>query len=302
MEKFFKMPKSLFTSQYSTLSSDAKLLYMLIADRFQLSVSNDWRDSSGRTYCYFKREDMMDMLGLSAVSIRKLMKQLQEHNLIEEKRQGFGKPNKIYILSLDNRLESDQPEEKADAESEKPKCAYGDCKKQMDNNHQSGETECDIQESENFSPNKTEENYIETCKTESDSDQNRRGSRYTASAADWQQIFRVNLAGPFQGTEDEAMADSIIELMAETMVSRKPELKIHGDMVPIEMIRSRFAKLTPGHVRYVIDSIRMSAVRKIYNLKSYLLTCLYESVTTMQTYYINAVNCAFESGIWSQAS
>lgn len=296
MEKFFKMPKSLFTSQYSDLSSDAKLLYMLISDRFQLSLANDWKDSSGRTFCYFKREDMMNMLGLSAVSVRKLMKQLQEHNLIEEIRQGFGKPNRIYILSFDNKLESDIPEEKADTDQKK---AAGECKEQMDNINQFGATECDSHESNKLSTNKTEINNINTVQTESDPDQSRRG--YKASAADWNHVFKATIAGPFIGTEDEAMADSIVELMSETMVSGKSELKIHGEMVPIEMIKSRFAKLTSNHIRYVIDSIRTSAVRKIYNLKSYMLTCLYESVTTMQTYYINAVNCAFADGIWYQA-
>lgn len=297
MEKFFKMPKALFTSQYSNLSSDAKLLYMLIADRFQLSVANGWCDSTGKTYCYFKREDMMNMLGLSAVSVRKLMKQLQEHDLIEEKRQGFGKPNRIYIISNNDSIEK---EDKQQETSERGASEY-----RKDNNHLSGVTECDSQDSKKMSSNKTDKNYIETNKTEPDPDQifdpNRSKYVYQASAADWQQIFRMKLVGPFQDTEDESMADSIVELMSEIMVSNKTELKIHGDMIPIEMIQSRFSKLTAEHVRYVINSIRISAVRKIYNLKSYLLTCLYESVTTMQTYYINAVNCAFESGEWSRA-
>lgn len=37
---FFRIPKLLFTEQYSVLSTDAKLLYGLVLDRMELSSSN----------------------------------------------------------------------------------------------------------------------------------------------------------------------------------------------------------------------------------------------------------------------
>ncbi len=309
IEKFYKMPKSLFGPGYANLSSDAKLLYMLISDRVQLSIANGWQDSSGKVYCYFKREEMMDMLGLSAASIRKLMKQLQEYKLIEEKRQGFGKPNRIYLL-LESADSSDAAGEKLENQVEEKMIVQIE-KKESDKKYQSRMSEFDNQEGEFLTPNKTENNKTKENYTESESDQdapeaesdsnqhNRAPMEYKATIADWSAIFRRRLLEPFMGTSDESMANSIIELMAETMVSQKKSVKIHGENLPIETVRSRFVKLNWGHIQYVIHSIRTSAVRKIFNLKSYLLTCVYESFTTMETYYANAVNCAAVQGVWT---
>lgn len=304
-EKFYKMPKILFGPDYVHLSSDAKMLYMLLADRYQLSVINGWHDASGETYCYFKREDMMTLLGVSAASVRKIMKQLQEAGLIKEKRQGFGKPNLIYLESLaQNTDKGNESDSISDAEYEDKSESSG--KNSMEESadmqdddqsaeiYQSGVADCDLPEGDKLSPNKTEGNKTNTIKTETESisisDQNE-STVYRATAEDWSHIFYHKFGNAFEKTIDEGMVNSMIELMSEVMVSEKKEIKVSGVLTPLECVKSRLAKLTLGHIQYVIHSIRSTAV-KIYNYKAYLLTCLYESFTTMDIYYINTVNCA----------
>ena len=45
--KYIAVPKELFVNpKYSHLSSDSKLLYGFILDRFHLSIQNNWKDEN----------------------------------------------------------------------------------------------------------------------------------------------------------------------------------------------------------------------------------------------------------------
>ena len=50
-------------------------------------------------YIYFKREEMEQQLGISERTVSKVMQELKDLLLVEEKKQGLNKPNKIYLLS-----------------------------------------------------------------------------------------------------------------------------------------------------------------------------------------------------------
>jgi hypothetical protein len=95
---FWRMPQALFTNpKYKKISTDAKVLYGLLLDRNSLSMRNNWVDELGRVYIYFSREEAMEMLGCSHGTIPKIFKHLIEVDLIEEKKQGLGKANVIYV-------------------------------------------------------------------------------------------------------------------------------------------------------------------------------------------------------------
>ncbi|MDR1754915.1 MAG: replication initiator protein A, partial [Eubacterium sp.] len=96
---FYQLPRFLFDPEFINLSSDAKLLYSILRNRHEMSVKNDWVDENDDVYIYFKREDMQAMLGLSDKPIAKAMKDLKAYGLLEETKQGLGKPNRIYLLT-----------------------------------------------------------------------------------------------------------------------------------------------------------------------------------------------------------
>ena len=98
---FYQMPRFLTAGEFAgnNLSNNARILYVLLLDRHKLSVKNDWFDDNGEVYIYFKREEMESQLGLSERTISKVMQELKDLSLIEEKKQGLNKPNKIYLLS-----------------------------------------------------------------------------------------------------------------------------------------------------------------------------------------------------------
>ena len=98
---FYRIPKVLFTDQrYKSVSVEAKVLYGLLLDRMSLSIRNDWLDADGRVYIYFTLEEAIEFLGFGKDKLVKLYQELDRDRgigLIERKKQGQGKPTKIYV-------------------------------------------------------------------------------------------------------------------------------------------------------------------------------------------------------------
>ena len=83
--------------------------------------------------------------------------------------------------------------------------------------------------------------------------------------------------------------DELVELMLQTVLSQRPYIRIAGDDYPREVVKSRFLKVNFSHVEYVFDCLDNNTT-KVRNIKSYLLAALYNSPTTMDSYYRAEVN------------
>lgn len=95
---FYQVPKELFINPYYvTLSLASKVLYGLLLDRLSLSQKHHWVDENYRIYLIFTREEVQEKLNLSDKTVTKAFKQFSNVGLVEEKRQGLGKPNLIYV-------------------------------------------------------------------------------------------------------------------------------------------------------------------------------------------------------------
>lgn len=100
-ERFFRVPKVLFESDfYKKMSSDSKLLYAILKDRFDLSLKNNWIDDDGNIYFIFTVAEIGEMLGCGKDKVIKLKRELKKYDLLEEVRQGLNKPNLIYLGAL----------------------------------------------------------------------------------------------------------------------------------------------------------------------------------------------------------
>ena len=97
---FLQMPRFLTAGEFAGngISNNARFLYTLLLDRHRVSVKNGWFDENGEVYIYFKREEMETQLGVSERTVSKVMQELKDIALVEEKKQGLNKPNKIYLL------------------------------------------------------------------------------------------------------------------------------------------------------------------------------------------------------------
>lgn len=83
--------------------------------------------------------------------------------------------------------------------------------------------------------------------------------------------------------------DETVELMLETMLSRRPAIRIAGDDFPRAVVGSRFLKLRADHIEYVFDCLDRNTT-EIRNIKAYLLAALYNAPATMESYYRAGVN------------
>lgn len=101
---FYRIPKALFTeNHFQALSCEAKVLYGMMLDRLGLSIRNQWFDSQGRAYIIFTVEDVMGVMGCQSQKAVRLMKELDTADgigLIEKKRIGLGRPNRIYVKNF----------------------------------------------------------------------------------------------------------------------------------------------------------------------------------------------------------
>ena len=96
---YYRIPQELFVSSLykDKLNSDSKILYAFLLDRLSLSQKNHWIDEKRNIYLIFTREEVQEKLNLSDKTATKAFKQLNEVGLVQEKRQGLGKPNLIYV-------------------------------------------------------------------------------------------------------------------------------------------------------------------------------------------------------------
>ena len=101
---FYRIPKVLFTDDYfKDLSSDAKVLYGLMLDRMSLSSKNNWIDDEDRVYIIFTLEQVMQYMNCGRDKGMKTLAELDTKKgigLIERVKQGFGKPDVIYVKSF----------------------------------------------------------------------------------------------------------------------------------------------------------------------------------------------------------
>ena len=104
---FFKFPKPfIYDEKYKKLSNNAKLMYMLLFGRLELSIKNGWHDRKGNVFQYYTNEQLMIDLNSSEKTIIKVKKELREVGLLEEVRQGNNLPNRIYISQVDGAVEN----------------------------------------------------------------------------------------------------------------------------------------------------------------------------------------------------
>lgn len=98
---FLRIPKAILTDEkYAVLSDGAMLLYGILLDRRSLSERNDWRDKKGDIFVYCTLETIQMTLRCAHQKATKLLTELEEVGLIWRKKQGLGKPAKIYVVDI----------------------------------------------------------------------------------------------------------------------------------------------------------------------------------------------------------
>ena len=98
---------------------------------------------------------------------------------------------------------------------------------------------------------------------------------------------------------DKARLDELVELMVDTVCSKRQTIRIAGDDYPAEVVKSRFLKLTASHIEYILDRMRENTTY-VRNIKKYLLAALYNAPVTMDSYYTSLVAHDMASPGWGR--
>ena len=73
----------------------------------------------------------------------------------------------------------------------------------------------------------------------------------------------------------------IMDIMLDAVCSTAPTIRINGEDMPQQVVKSRFLKLNSSHIEYVLDAMNKNP-SDIRNIRAYLLTALYQEGSLLQ--------------------
>ena len=83
---------------------------------------------------------------------------------------------------------------------------------------------------------------------------------------------------------DHDRIDEIVDLILETVCTRRRTIRIAGDDYPAELVKAKFMKLNSSHIEFVFDCMKENTT-KIRNIKQYLKAVLFNAPNTIDSYY-----------------
>lgn len=92
---------------------------------------------------------------------------------------------------------------------------------------------------------------------------------------------------------DNDRFQEMIDIMLDAVCSSAPTIRINGENMPQQVVKSRFLKLNSSHIEYVFEVMNKNPA-DIRNIKAYLLTALYNASLTIDNYYSALVNHDFD--------
>lgn len=304
--RFYRIPKVLFNEE---LSLEAVTLYGLMLDQVGLSIQNGWADEQGRVYIYFVQTDVQKHLRCGHNRATTIMRELESFGLIERKRQGLGKPAKIYVKNFTASEMADYTylgTTQKDTADRNQKSVFSSAQKEVVKTTSDGQSrvpEAGSLDCPNQAANDTEKKETEFIETNHILPQpphaSRKSSQPQRTQAEWMDEMRwireeicenIDYDGLVQDHPcDQNIFDGYVELMTEAACSSKETFHICGQELPTAVVRNRLLKLEREHIEYVRDCL-CNTTRAIGNIKAYTLASLFNAPATMEQYYAALVS------------
>ena len=321
---FYQVPRVLVKGkQFKCLSAESKLLYGLFLSRMNLSAQNGWFDEEHRVYIYYKLAEIMEDINCGHDKAGKLCAELETIGLIKRKRQGLGKPDRIYVMNFTACNDNDGDNYARESSYAEPGyceptycdpsyCEPSYCEPEycepMFPKPETDESECLISENsgsgktENREPdcanpdanynntNYTEENYTyHSCRNPSIHPSY--GEDFAEELPDEMDITDVEAQikesieyDILRETVPESKLGVFVKVMRRVLTGRYKYYRINGEMIPACEVKARFRTLDRTHIDYVLDALERSKT-VVKNWFKYLLTALYNAPDTMALYY-----------------
>lgn len=307
---YFRIPRLLITSpRFKSLSIEAKLLYGLMLDRMGLSMKSGWHEEDGRVFIYYPLEEICDDMSCGHDKAIKLVGELDGDKgigLIERKKQGQGRPTKIYV----KRFTTSQTSE--NQKSRLPKNGSQDFGKSevltsenqksrlRENGSQDfGKSDCSYNninyldniypDSVNPSIQPSTENLARARAEDGDGRTDGRAVREKIK----KQIEFDQLAYWVRNDLELRRADELLELMVEVALTQSGTIKIGQGEYPTYFVQERFEKIRFDHITQVLIGLSENEGR-VKNVKAYILASLFNAAATLDNAVALSADLAFD--------
>ena len=321
---FVRIPKILLTEpQFQDLSFGAIITFAVLLDRMNLSMKNGWHDEHNRVFIRYKVTDLTTVVGKSADRISKYLKELEDIGLIERPRMGLGEGKVTFVKNFispflrdkavidrgnagngdagEDTFSSDSSQNTKKNQNQTSSKASNDHIRRGNTGNVSSENAGNIA-SEN-TPNITGENAVQNNTEINNKNINNNIKPYPnhisshdkagADTDDWIRVRNTIKANIDYNTlvvsQSREELDGIVDIMTEVMISKNPTIWVAGNDYPSGMVKERYSRITSSHIEYVLTCFHNNT-GKIYNIKKYLQTAIFNAPVTIDSYYTADAN------------
>ena len=273
-ERFYQLPKYLFEDAYfKKMSAEAKIMYALLKDRFELSIQNEWVDKNNNIYFIFSNKHLCEYLGYAEQKIIKLKKELISFNLLTQERVGLNKPNRLYLLKPNYDIKASHSKELPNS--------------QFQNNEFGSSRTVNLsgQELPNSQSNDTENNDTDYIKTESNdtNDLNDNKLTFPSNHSNHNNSNFNNEALKFQLLEE--LPQSIQRYLSNFSVN---EIKI---IKPV-LLKAKTSFNNSIDTYYLLEDMEIEILHVLKRFKAMLIQ-KNETVEAMQGYLMKSLKSEF---------
>ena len=253
---FIKYPRALIDSpMFSDISVESRTLLALLLDRLGVSKLNSDRftDKNGEIFVIFTIDEACRKLGCGRTKVLRLFRELEEYGMILRERNNRCKPYEIIITKyafdiLKQDLAKSQNETSRSHEIKPHEVSKSNPNYNNKNNN-------------NYSYNQSSISGFE--RTE---DEIREQIEYECIVCD----------------KNRALLDEIVMIIFDVLNGTSPTVRVGKDDMPRGAVIARFCKLDSEHIYFVMSNIENPSV-EVKNIKSYLITMLYNAPATIES-------------------
>ena len=279
-ERFYQLPKYLFEDTYfKKMSAEAKIMYALLKDRFELSIQNEWVDKNNNIYFIFSNKHLCEYLGYAEQKIIKLKKELVSFNLLTQERVGLNKPNRLYLLKPNYDVEGSHTKELPNS--------------QFQNNEFGSSRTVNLggQELPNSQSNDTDYNDIDYIKTKSNDTDDLNDKKLTYPSNHTNHTNHTNHYN--SKFNDEALKFQLLEELPQSIQSylgnfSVPEIKI---IKPV-LLKAKTSFNNSIDTYYLLEDMEIEILHVLKRFKAMLIQ-KNETVAAMQGYLMKSLKSEF---------
>ncbi|WP_034172951.1 replication initiator protein A, partial [Listeria monocytogenes] len=276
-ERFYQLPKYLFEDAYfKKMSAEAKIMYALLKDRFELSIQNEWVDKNNNIYFIFSNKHLCEYLGYAEQKIIKLKKELISFNLLTQERVGLNKPNRLYLLKPNYDIKASHSKELPNS--------------QFQNNEFGSSRTVNLsgQELPNSQSNDTENNDTDYIKTENNDTNDLNDNKLTFSSNHTNHSNHDN-----SNFNNEALKFQLLEELPKSIQNYLSNFEV----AEIKIIKSVLLKAKTSFnnsidTYYLLEDMEIEILHVLKRFKAILIQ-KNETIEAMQGYLMKSLKSEF---------